>query len=310
MPIALFVTCLAEAFAPEVAEVAAELVGRCTDGALVVLVGDGCCGQPAWNAGYPAEARALARRLIPRLLEYERVIVPSGSCATMLLRYYPHLFKPDDPMAAKAEALAARTEELSAYLAARLAPARDAAGGEAGAAGPGDSEPRHVAAQDPASQAAIPLAFHPSCHSLRGAFVGDAGQRCLAAAGCTVRPHADAEECCGFGGLFSVKEQALSTAMADRKIDAVVASGAGTLVAGELGCLLHLEGRARRRGVMLEFRHLAEVLAEAGGTAGAAASRPDPADADAEVEGADAPAAPRDRDRHADRSRLGRGARD
>lgn len=239
MRIALLVTCLAEAFAPEVAAAAAQLVAAAAGPTEVVPVGDGCCGQPAWNAGYPDEARVMARRLIERLAPYDQVVVPSGSCAAMLLRYYPHLFPADDPLAARASALSQRTAELSAFLAARL-PAADA-----GAEGAGPE-----------------VAFHPSCHSLRGAFVGDAGQRCLHAAGCSLRPHADADECCGFGGLFAVKEEPLSTAMADRKLDALVASGATTVVAGELGCLLHLEGRARRRGLQLRFRHLAEVLKE------------------------------------------------
>ncbi len=265
MAIAVFVTCLAEAFAPEVASAAAALVARSADADVVVEVGDGCCGQPAWNAGYPTEARALARRLIPRLMPYEVVVVPSGSCATMLLRYYPHLFPPGSAMAAQASALADKTQELSAFLAQRPPLPRDTAASTSGAAGADVPEPRHaVAASEPADASTVALAFHPSCHSLRGALVGDAGQRCLAAAGCAILPHTDAEECCGFGGLFAVKQAALSTAMADRKLDALVAAGATAVVAGELGCLLHLEGRARRRGLPLQFRHLAEVLAEAG----------------------------------------------
>ncbi|HVB09887.1 MAG TPA: (Fe-S)-binding protein [Bacillota bacterium] len=252
MRIAVFVTCLAEAFAPEVADAAAELVANTAADVQVVLVGDACCGQPAWNAGYAAEARSLARRLIPRLLAYDAVVVPSGSCAAMLLRYYPHLFAAGDPLAAQAESLAAKTHELSAYLAARLTDA-DAAEGDA--IGPGAR---------PTLASQVPIAFHPSCHSLRGAFVGDAGQRCLAAAGCQLRQQADAEECCGFGGMFAVKEEALSTAMADRKLEALISASVETVVSGELGCLLHLEGRARRRGMLLRFRHLAQVLAERG----------------------------------------------
>ncbi len=245
MRIALFTTCLVEGFAPHVADAAARLVRRAAGpDAQVILVGEACCGQPAWNAGYADEARSLARHLIPRLLPYDLVVVPSGSCATMLLRYYPHLFPAEDPMARQAEALAARTRELSAYL--------------AGA----DGGPRPMVAAQSTPEDTGPVAFHPSCHSLRGAFVGDAGQRCLAAAGCTLARHEGAEECCGFGGLFAVKQSALSTAMADHKLDALAVTGAKTVVSGEMGCLLHLEGRARRRGMGLRFRHLAEVLDE------------------------------------------------
>ena len=245
MRIAIFTTCLVESFAPEVAEAAARLVRRAAGPeAEVTLVGEACCGQPTWNAGYAAEARTLARQLIPRLLAHDLVVVPSGSCATMLLRYYPHLFPADDPMAQQAEALAARTRELSAYLA-------DV-----------DGQPRPMVAAPTTPEDTGTVAFHPSCHSLRGAFVGDAGQRCLAAAGCPLVRHEDAEECCGFGGLFAVKQPALSTAMADHKLDAIAVTGAKTVVSGEMGCLLHLEGRARRRGMGLRFRHLAEVLDE------------------------------------------------
>lgn len=229
--VALLVTCLADAFAPQVAQSAAQLV-RVHGGADVVLV-SGCCGQPAWNAGHPHIARRLARRLIPTLAPYGRIVVPSGSCATMLVRYYPHLFPARHPLFAEANRVAARTVELSRYLAEHGVPEL--------------ADPPKVA-------------FHPSCHSLRGADVGDAGERCLASAGCQLCQQADARECCGFGGLFAVKQSRLSVAMADRKLDALLASGADTVVAGELGCLLHLEGRARRRGLPLRFRHLAEVL--------------------------------------------------
>ena len=242
MKVALFVTCLVEAFAPEVASAAARLVARSGANLEVVTVGMGCCGQPAWNAGYAAQARALARQLIPRLAGFDLVVVPSGSCAAMLVRYYPHLFAEGDPLAAQAGELAARCRELSAHLA------------ERGLAAAG--------ATDPAEGR---VAFHPSCHSLRGVGVGDAGERCLAAAGCTLAHPADREECCGFGGIFAVKEEALSTAMADRKLDSLLGAGASTVVAGELGCLLHLEGRARRRGMRLSFKHLAEALVERDG---------------------------------------------
>lgn len=242
--VAVLATCLAEAFAPDVAEAAADLVAGSGAAASVDLVGGGCCGQPAWNAGYPAEARALARRLVARLQPYDAVVVPSGSCAAMLMRYYPHL------CGAAGAALAARTHELTAWLARHGVP-----------------RPQVAAAEAPDA----PLAFHPSCHALRGAFVGDSGQRCLAAAGCRLCAHAGADECCGFGGLFAVKQPALSTAMADAKLEQLVASGARTVVSGELGCLLHLEGRARRRGLPLAFRHVAEVLRGAPGSRGVTA---------------------------------------
>lgn len=250
MKVALLVTCLAEAFAPQVADAAARLVAAAAPDAEVVPVDRCCCGQPAWNAGYPGQARTMARGLLPRLRECDLVVVPSGSCATMLLRYYPHLFAEGDPAGEAARAVAAKTVELTAFLAAHL---------------PADGAPPEGAAAPTGAGGAPSIAFHPSCHSLRGARVGDAGERCLRAAGCEVRQAGAADECCGFGGLFAVKEDALSVAMADRKLDGLLATGAPEVAAGELGCLMHLEGRAQRRGMSLRFRHVAEVLADANG---------------------------------------------
>ncbi len=232
--VALLVTCLVEAMAPQVARAAAALL--LASGVREVVPITGCCGQPAWNSGHPGPARRMAKRLVRRLEGFERVVVPSGSCATMLVRYYPHLFSGDPERTAAAQRLAARTSELSQWLAAR------------------------PAAIPPAEEPAT-MALHTSCHALRGVGVGDAGVRCLAAAGHSVCPHAEATECCGFGGMFSIHQPDLAVAMADRKLEALRRSGAATVVAGEVGCLLQLEGRARRRGLSLRFRHLAEVLA-------------------------------------------------
>lgn len=245
MRVALLVTCLAETFAPQVADAAAELVAATGAAVEVVPIAARCCGQPAWNAGYPAEARILARSLIPALEGFDRIVVPSGSCATMLIRYYPHVLPEGDPLAEAARSVARRTSELTAFLA------------------------EHLPAETPSGEERPAVAFHPSCHSLRGAGVGRSGERCLEACGCDVRRTADAEECCGFGGLFAVKEDGLSVAMADRKLDGLLGSGADLVTAGELGCLLHLEGRARRRGLYLRFRHVAEVLAERRASGGA-----------------------------------------
>jgi L-lactate dehydrogenase complex protein LldE len=245
MRVALLVTCLVEAFAPQVADAAAQLIAATGADVEVVPIAVRCCGQPAWNAGYPAEARILARALIPALEGFDRIIVPSGSCATMLIRYYPHVLPDGDPLAEAARSVAGRTSELTAFLA------------------------EHLPAQAPGGEDRPAVAFHPSCHSLRGAGVGRSGERCLEAGGCEVRRTADPEGCCGFGGLFAIKEDALSVAMADRKLDGLVGTGADVVAAGELGCLLHLEGRAKRRGLHLRFRHVAELLAERRASGGA-----------------------------------------
>ena len=178
----------------------------------------------------------MAATLLPRLAHYATIVVPSGSCAAMMIRNYPHLFPADSPWAEQARSVAGRTVELTAYLA-------------------------PVAAAVPwAPEPAGPCALHRSCHTLRGSGAPEAPLRCLQAAGCPLVPFADDQECCGFGGLFAVNEPALSTAMADRKLQALQQAGVSTVISTELGCLLHLEGRADRLGIGLRFRHVAEVL--------------------------------------------------
>ncbi len=245
--VAVLSTCLADAFAPEVAAAAMDLVAG--TGARPEAISHLCCGQPAWNAGHPLQARHLARALLRRLAGYDRIVVPSGSCAAMLLHVYPELFSAGDPARPDARFVAERTVELTRYLLPSL-----------------DRIP-----WEPETPSAV--ALHTSCHAIRGAGAGGSSERCLAAAGCPLLRQDGATECCGFGGLFAVNQAELSTAMADRKLDALCSTGTDTVVSSELGCLLHLEGRAHRRGLPLHFRHLAEVLRDRWSTEGPSDAR-------------------------------------
>ncbi|KGE03866.1 (Fe-S)-binding protein [Pseudohaliea rubra] len=233
--VALFVTCLVDLFRPEVGFATLRLL---EDSGCRVYVprSQTCCGQPGYNNGDYEGARAIARDVIRSFEAAEFVVVPSGSCAGMLIHHYPKLL--EGIWRERAEALAERTWELTTFLS-------DVLPGRASAP---------VAGTLPA------VAYHDGCAGLRELGVRDQPRRLLAEGGIAVRELEQAAVCCGFGGTFCAKMPAISAKMADDKLRDAVKTGADTLVAGDLGCLLALAGRASREGVALSFRHVAEVL--------------------------------------------------
>jgi L-lactate dehydrogenase complex protein LldE len=238
----LFRTCLVNDFFPEAGIAAVELLERagCT---VEVPRGQTCCGQPAFNAGFREEARAVARHAIGQLARTEGpIVVPSGSCGDMLVHQTGELFRDEPETAAQAAAVAKRCFELTQFLV-------DVVGakiGKAVASASGAARPR--------------VAYHPSCHLSRGLGVKEAPRKLLAASGVEVVPLAEEEECCGFGGMFSVKQPEISGAMLDRKCAAIERSGADVVASCDSGCLLHLIGGLRRRGSKTVVRHVAELL--------------------------------------------------
>jgi L-lactate dehydrogenase complex protein LldE len=231
----LFVTCLVDAIRPAVGWATVRLLRRI---GFEVDVPDGqtCCGQPAYNGGEWGEARALARRTI-EVLEGspDPVVLPSGSCADMIVHGYPELFRDDADFGPRARSLAGRTCELSQLL--------------------GGSAPL-------AARSSQRVTYHPACHLLRGLGQRGGPERLLdAVEGLERVPLPAAEECCGFGGLFSVKLGGISSAMLKRKLDAIESTGADSVVSCDLSCLTQIEGGLRRRGSRVRARHLAEVLA-------------------------------------------------
>jgi L-lactate dehydrogenase complex protein LldE len=237
----LLATCLVDHFYPQVGLAVADILERV---GLDVAVPEGqtCCGQPAFNAGCQDDARVMARHTVDVLTRSDApVVVPSGSCADMLVHHAPALLAGEPHYAARAVALAERTYELTQFLVDVLRQP------SCGACARGS------------------MTYHPSCHGLRGLGLRDQPIALLdAVKNVDLRPLPDAETCCGFGGLFSVKMSAISGAMLDRKLDAIAASGAGTVVATDVSCLMHMAGGLRRRGSTIRVRHLAEVLADTG----------------------------------------------
>ena len=238
--VALFVTCLVDVFRPSVGFAAVKLLEDA--GCTVAVPVQTCCGQPAWNSGARRDAAALARAVVDAFEGYEHVVAPSGSCAGMLRRHYPELLADDPAYAARASALAQKTHELTSFLV-------DVLG-----------------VTTLAPQLRGPVAYHDSCSSLREMKVRDQPRALLTAAGIAVTEMENRDVCCGFGGTFAVKYGEISGEIARKKCAAVTATGAGTLLAGDLGCLLHLAGKLKREGSAIELRHVAEVLAGMTGT--------------------------------------------
>jgi len=201
-----------------------------------------CCGQPAYNAGFHDEAREVARHTL-RVLDGTEgpIVVPSGSCADMLVHQYQELFRDDPAWRERARRVAARCREFSQFLD-EIAPTR------------------------PRGKLNARVAFHPSCHLLRGLGVRDQPMAVMATVrGVEQGPVHEQEECCGFGGLFSLKNAEISAGMLERKLAALEASGADRVVSCDLGCLLHIGGGLHRRNSALRVQHLAQLLDEAGG---------------------------------------------
>lgn len=235
----LFVTCLVDAFFPNVGVATVKLLERA--GCAVEFPADQtCCGQPAFNAGHNEEAGRMVRHILDVLDTTEGpIVLPSGSCAEMMMHHAPDLMKGDDGYRDKAQRVAARIQELMQFLSKRA--------GDVGA----DSDFEGT------------MTYHPSCHGLRGLGLRDEPSTLLERVpGAVCVPLPDAEECCGFGGMFAVKMPDVSGAILDTKLDNVEASGADYLVGGDVSCLMHMGGGLRRRGAPIEIRHVAEVLAE------------------------------------------------
>lgn len=231
----LFATCIVEHVKPQIGLAAVRVLERLGI-TVTVPAGQTCCGQPAFNAGARAEARLMARQTIDVLSRSDQpVVVPSGSCADMIVHQYAALLADDADDARRAAAVATRTWEFSEALAS-LEPSVGK------------------------TSTTDPMTYHPSCHLLRGLQIREQPLQLLDSTGAARVELPGAEECCGFGGLFSIKMSDISGAMLTRKLDNVRETGARTLVACDASCLLHLEGGLRKRGETTEVRHLAEVI--------------------------------------------------
>jgi len=240
--VGLFVTCLVDLYRPTVGFAAVKLLEAA---GCVVEVPDAqtCCGQPAYNSGDREDTTAIARATIAAFERYDYVVVPSGSCGGMIKEHYPALFQDDPEWAQRAKRLAARTWELVSFL-------HDV------------RELQGVGARYDGT-----VTYHDSCSGLRELGVKHQPRALLAAvAGLKLKELPDAEVCCGFGGTFCIKYPEISDKMVEAKAADILATGADTLLAGDMGCLLNMAGKLHRmqdeRGTApVKVRHVAEVLA-------------------------------------------------
>lgn len=238
MRVGLFVTCLVDLMRPRIGFSALKLL-EAAGCEVLVPAAQTCCGQPAFNSGDDTVARALALKLIGEFEALDYVVVPSGSCGGMIRTHYPKLFADDPVNRARAEALAARTFELTDFLVTVLG-VEDV---------PGDFCGR--------------ITYHDSCSGLRELGVKSQPRQLLSRMpGVEITEMPASEECCGFGGAFSVKFGEVSSQIADRKCRQIQSTGAEAVVLGDLGCMLNIEGRLRRIGdERTRVLHVAEVLA-------------------------------------------------
>ena len=234
----LFITCLVDQFHPQVGEAMVSALRR----AGVILdfpEAQTCCGQPAFNSGFRRQARSLAARFISIFEGDGYVVAPSGSCTAMVKVFYPELFKNDPKALEKARALSSRVYEFSEFLT------------------------RVVGVEDVGASYHGTVTYHPSCHLLRELGVRSGPKKLIKKVkGIELRELKDQEQCCGFGGTFSVKYPDISGAILQSKIDNVRDSGADVLIANDSGCLMHMEGGLARQGVPVRTMHLAELLAK------------------------------------------------
>jgi len=243
MRVGLFVTCLVDLMRPRIGFAALELL-EAAGCEVVVPETQTCCGQPGYNSGDRASALALARKVLGEFEDCDYVVVPSGSCAGMIRTHYPDLFRDAPDEIARASRLCGRTYELTDFLVNVVKLERFP-----GRAGGTITEGT--------------LTYHDSCAGLRELGVKAQPRALLAkAGGAPLTEMEQPEQCCGFGGTFSVKFGDISSRIADRKCADIEATGADAVVLGDLGCMLNIEGRLRRRGnTRTKVLHVAEVLA-------------------------------------------------
>jgi L-lactate dehydrogenase complex protein LldE len=238
--VALFVTCLVDLFRPSVGFAAVKLMqdAGCT---VEVPEAQTCCGQPAFNSGGRKNTIVIAKQVIEVFAGYDYVVAPSGSCAGMISKHYPELFADDPEWSARADDLAGRSHELVSFL-------TDVLG---------------VTSVEAAFEGTV--TYHDSCSGLRELGIHAQPRGLLESIeGLHLRELEDANVCCGFGGTFCVKYPDISNNMVSNKMERIVATGAETLLAGDMGCLMNMAGKLQRDGANVRVRHVAEVLAGMG----------------------------------------------
>lgn len=234
--VGLFITCLVDFFRPGIGFASVELLEQ-AGCQVTVPEAQSCCGQPAYNSGDLADTAGLARQVIENFAAFDYVVAPSGSCAGQIKKY-PDLFETGSAWRRRAEDLAGRTYEILSFL----------------------DEVMQI--EPPRSDFSGRVTYHDSCSGLRQLGIKDQPRRLLSGSpALELNELSESETCCGFGGTFCVKYPDISTRMVNDKTDDILATGAETVLGGDLGCLMNIAGRLKRRGAPVKVRHAVEVLA-------------------------------------------------
>jgi L-lactate dehydrogenase complex protein LldE len=235
--VTLFIQCLVDGIYPEVGE-AMVAIFRKLGVNQTCPTQQTCCGQPAFNSGYHGEARVAAKRFIEIFETAEAIVCPSGSCVTMVRHHYPQLFSNDAAWLQRAQAVAAKTFELTEFLVGNLG------------------------VDDLGAHYDGVITYHDSCHLLRNLRVKEQPRSLLRKiSGAKFVEMNDSDRCCGFGGSFSFKYADISAAMAEEKANNIIASGADTVVGCDMGCLMNIQGMLSRMGSSIKAIHIAQILA-------------------------------------------------
>jgi len=246
--VGLFATCLVDLFRPSVGFASAKLIedSGCE---VIVPMAQTCCGQPAYNTGDRADTRAIAEQVIELFEGFDYIVAPSGSCAAMLKKHYPGLFKGDAKWELRVKTFSEKVFELVSFL----------------------TDVMFVPKVDASFSGSV--TYHDSCSGLRELNVQTQPRRLLSSVeGLELKEMADSDICCGFGGTFCIKYSDISNAIVTKKTANIEASKADLLLAGDMGCLMNMAGKLRREGSRIEVRHVAEVLAGMTATAPIAGS--------------------------------------
>ena len=234
--VGLFVTCLVDLIRPRIGFASVKLLEEA--GCVVEVPVQTCCGQPAFNSGDRKTTRAIAEQVIANFESYDYVVVPSGSCAGMIKLHYPELFAGEPDWLRRVDAFCARTFELVSFLV----------------------DVMKVERVNVIYDGTV--TYHDSCSGLRELGIKAQPRKLLGSiAGLSIAEMKDADVCCGFGGTFCVKYPEISDTIVEKKAANISATGALTLLAGDLGCLMNMAGKLQRMGKPVAARHVAEMLA-------------------------------------------------
>jgi L-lactate dehydrogenase complex protein LldE len=238
-PVSLFVTCIVDAIYPQTGVSVVKILEH-LGVAVLFPMGQTCCGQPGFNAGYWDDAREVARQFLRAFADAQVIVTPSGSCAAMIRHYYPELFADDPVWRDRARWAAAITWEFTEYLVDGL-----------GITDLGASLPP------------TRVAFHDACHGLRGLGLKEQARQLVDSIdGVTVNEMTGSDQCCGFGGLFAIKMAPISSAMLREKLNHISAAAADVILTGDCSCMTNINGGLSRQQQPIRAMHIADLLAQ------------------------------------------------